>query len=813
MLCQVLLPLAVSGSYYYRVPKEWRTTIAVGHRVVVQFGQKRIYVGIVSALLPDESLDLDCKEVLALPDTEPLVSAHELSLWNWMASYYLTPVGMVALAALGEFLLPSSRTQLLLNRRALESVEELNPRESALIAKIPADARYITFEQLQQWTPRGATTLLESFIDKGIFALKEQLPRHAVRGELSQISFAPCYRSEAAATELYRHLQRRPAKQRLVGRLIALIDLEEGSWSQAVDEARLIEQPAQKAHLRDLITEGVLQRSFSLLPPLSPTLSVAAGVKPILLSERQPTLFHAPDYVSMYRSVGALVQQEIGKGGRVLLLFPFLGGLEMSEASIRRLLRLSSIPLYILTSLSTARERALLRLKMRQLEHSALVVGSRLAALMPLDGFTLVVICEEQDFSYKQPEPAPRYHARDVLVWRTRQLQIPLLLASVTPSVESLANAWQGKYHLLESTLEESTPKQQPPQIVDLKREREIHRLKWGRLLSEQLSSQMAKVLQRGGRILLLAARRGFAPYLLCGDCQYTFMCPRCEVALTYHREGERLLCHYCGFTQPKPANCPRCAHLHVARPRGLVAVGFGAQRVEEEVVAAFPTAKVLRIDIDAQRRKADREALARALSQAEADIYIGTRLVAQLATLPEMDLVAVLQLDAMTSFPDFRVDEEVGALLYGLRARYASAGMVVQTARPHYPLLQHFLAGGSYADWGHTLLMGRKELAFPPYARLIKVTLSHNKESEVHALAGALADLLRATPYFVAVQGPLVPFVAKVNNRYVRVLTLRLADYPNDRIKHAIMEAQQRLQQTSGVARSARFVYDVDPL
>ncbi len=821
MFAHILLPLHLADSYLYKVPVELSEEVAVGMRCVVQFGTKRFYVGIIASLTDhdDDARGKKIKPILSLPDKKPIVTPEEIELWRWAAHYYMAMPGDFLRAALPSTLLPESETIVYIHwdktdvSLSLEEAEAVERLRCLHVKKMRFD--------LLLSTVIGARRMkvFNSLVEKGIFSAEEDIHRASHTLGVRSVGFTAFYRTEEAIAALLDSLRRKPARLRLLHQLLSLQDAKNLSFDGVIPEKELTQgNPSVQQALRHLISDNILEIVYRS-PLVASQKTNETELSTELLPSDKPTLYIAPDYQRELQYIGRSIRSVIKQGKRALLLLPQSTVLEGALERLQEELGLPDVTTCLYTGTLSDRERAALRCRLMETEEPMLIVGSRIASLLPARQWGIIVVAEEQDAFYKQQDPTPRYHARDLLVARAQKLSIPMLLSSVTPSAESYYNATQGKYHCVDDGRD--VP-QATIETINLQYERATQRLRYGQLFTHPLQISLAQTLKNGGKAIILSAQRGFAPYVFCNKCNETIKCIHCSVSLTYHQSRRALVCHYCGYSMPFPRQCPKCSHFDdFATSETMELKGFGSERMEVYLAELFPDVVITRIDADTFRGKERKKKLRQELEEASSSIYIGTQMLMQFAPIEGVALVGITQLDQMLSISNFRTDEFVFDLLYRLAISYPKATVLIQTSDPDRPLLQYLRKGEgrtqgtlAYKSFMEKILEERCWTHFPPFVRLINVVVKAKEEADAQQTALYLSDALRQyTSLFVSVSAPMKPYVARVRLQYVRQVTLRLeAKASSSAVRRTIRETFTNLTHRFSEVRKSKVLFDVDP-
>ena len=712
LFADIVLPLA-QPSYTFAIPDGMELT--AGCAVAVQFGARKFYTGIVWCVHDRKPDFKRIKPIHRLLGPRPLVGSAQRALWEWIASYYMCSLGEVMRAALPSLMKPSADSP------EHFADEEFHPRTETyftLAAELRTEERlHELFEKLSRRAPKQYEALLEiAAASNGGGAPGGEVPRRlltADRTELHALERKGCI----IATEHERTTERGMAEFRL---------------------------PELSGHQRAAL--DTLREEFKA----GKTTALLHGVTS---SGKTEIYIH-------------LIAEVLARGGDVLLLVPEIA---LTAQLIERMERIFGSRVTPYHSRLTDLRRSENYLRLDRSEGGEFVVGVRSPIFLPLKRLQLIIVDEEHDASYKQSEPAPRYHARDCAVMMARLVGCRTLLGSATPSLETWVNARSGKYG--QAVLRERYGDARPPRVVISDTLRAARRGERYAHFNKLLLDRLGEVLDRGEQAILFQNRRGFAPYVACTECGWTARCPQCNVTLTYHRAGERLVCHYCGHTGSVPAKCPSC------KVTDVVPMGFGTEKIEEEIVRIFPEARVARLDRDTVTSERAFNAIVADFARRKTDILVGTQMITKGFDFEGVAFVGVLNADNLLNNPDFRAAERAFQLLTqvaGRAGRRAVEGeVVIQSAEPGHPVLRQVVEG-DYEAMAREQLAERQSFFYPPYARITTLTLRHRDPQLLRRGAVFLADRLRAR-FGKRLLGPMAPPVDRIRGEYLVGLLLKV--------------------------------------
>ena len=750
----VILPLPLEGEFTYSVPDDLQAQVAVGVRVVVPLGKSKTYVALVTAVLdslPEPLLASGqadkVRPLHQVADDAPVVLDSQLELWRWIADYYMSPIGEVMKAAL-----PSGMKQ-----------------EDGYVPKT------------ETW-----------------------------------VSLAEPFRSEEALHLALDMLRRAPRQRDIMLTLIEMMPAADYSFTLSRDEL-LNSSHSTPLAFRQLQERGILvtyQREVGRLnrggepspqniKPLTPPQADAYNRLLVEMMAHRVTLLHGVTSSGKTELYIHLIQRAIDRGEQVLYLLPEIA---LTVQITTRLQRVFGRRLGIYHSKYSDAERVEIWQKQLSASPYDVILGARSACLLPFRRLGLVIIDEEHENSFKQQDPAPRYHARSTAIMMAHMSDARVVLGTATPSVESYHNAMNGKYGLVELTQRYQGIELPRIEVVDIK---DLRRRKMmNGPFSPQLLAALRATFERGEQAILFQNRRGFAPMIECRECGWVPKCQNCDVSLTLHKNLNMLTCHYCGFTYPVPQKCPNCESTDL---RGR---GYGTEKIEDQVQTIFPDIKVARMDLDTTRTRTAYERLISDFSQGKTQLLIGTQMVTKGLDFDRVSLVGILDADAMLNYPDFRSYEHAFMMMAQVAGRAGRKGrqglVILQTRNPELPVVGQVVAN-DYAGFYRSLLAERRDFCYPPYFRLVYVYLKHRHDDLVSTAATELAGRMRQV-FGKRVLGPDKPAVARVKQLHIRKIVLKVetaADYR--RVRTALRTIQAQLMADKRYSQ-LQIYFDVDP-
>ena len=746
----VILPVPLAGLFTYSVPEGM--AVGVGVRVLVTFGRSKKYMGIVACLHNNKPEGYEVKPIIQLMDEEPIVTDNQLKLWQWIADYYMSPIGEVYKAAL-----PSG----------LKAEDGYKPKTELYIQLTPSfrneQALHVAINMLQR-----APKQMKAFLDFLELSGWDRFGEPEALTELTRDELL----NEGHSLQTVNALVQRG--------LLETYDKEVGRLNYGGDphpeNIKPLSQPQQEAF--NQIQFSFLQKNVTLLHGVT-----SSGKTEIYIH---------------------LIQQALDKHQQVLYLLPEIA---LTVQMMQRLQRVFGNRLGIYHSKYSDAERVEIWQKQLSGHPYDVILGARSAVLLPFQNLGLIIIDEEHVTSYKQQDPAPRYHARSAAIMLAQMYGAKTLLGTATPSLETYHNAKTGKYGLVELTQRYKGIELPEIQVVDIKDLQ--HRKMMNGLFSPLLLSKVREALERGEQAIIFQNRRGYAPMIECKQCGWVPHCQHCDVSLTLHRNMNQLTCHYCGYTYQVPTECPACGS------RELQTKGYGTEKIEDQIRDIFPEAHIARMDLDTTRTRNAYERIISDFSSGRTNLLIGTQMISKGLDFDKVSVVGILNADNLLNYPDFRAFEHaymMMAQVSGRAGRKGKQGLVIlQTKSPNVPIIQQ-VVHNDYAGFYRSLIAERQQFNYPPYRRLIYVYLKHRSDAVVETAGIEMASRLRQW-FSSRVIGPDKPSIAKVKSLSIRKLIIKLELGINmAEVRKYLALAQQQMLQDKRYS-SLQIYYDVDPL
>lgn len=751
----VILPLPLEGTFTYSVPEPMVAQVRMGVRVLVPLGRSKTYTA-MAMRLHSEKPEFETRPIIQVIDAEPVLIEQQLHLWQWISTYYMSPIGDVFKAAL-----PAG----------LKAEENYRPKTVRCVT-LPANLRS------------------EQSLHMALTILKRALKQHQTFSTYLQLS----HWSEIDGETPPAHIAE-----------IACDELQNAANASDAVLRQLIQRNFLELYHREV---GRLNTTGEYHPeriqPLSPAQQAAEDSIREQFNEKNVVLLHGVTSSGKTEIYIHLIKKAIDEGKQVLYLLPEIA---LTVQMTRRLQNVFGSRLGIYHSKYSDAERVEIWKKQLSSEPYDVILGARSAVFLPFTRLGFVIVDEEHETSFKQQDPAPRYHARSTAIMLARMYEgAKVLLGTATPSMESYHNACMGKYGYVQLTTRYKDVAMPEIRVVDTKDL--YHRKMMRGAFSPDLLEAMRTALRNKKQVLLFQNRRGFAPIVECKVCGWVPKCKNCDVSLTYHRSMNLLTCHYCGYTYPVPKQCPNCESTE------LLGRGYGTEKIEDRVRELFPEARIARMDLDTTRSAGAYGRIIDDFSCGRTDILIGTQMITKGLDFSGVTVVGILNADTMLNYPDFRAYEQAFQMLSqvsGRAGRRDERGLVIlQTKSADLPVIQQVVAG-DFQTFAHDLLEERSMFRYPPFYHIVYVYLRHRNEQLVDSAAIEMASRLRQA-FADRVLGPDKPAVARVKTESIRKIVIKLEQGINLPLARQCMaEARTQLLQDKRYAAMTVF-FDVDP-
>lgn len=816
---EVILPLPLPGTFTYKASSSLYPHIVSGCRVIVQFGKRKVYTGIVSSVHDQPPKDYQPKEIMDLVDQEPILSPMQLRFFDWMSQYYMCSLGEVINAALPAGLKVSSESMISINPEVDVSELELTEKEQTIVNHLTSGDIKISdinkildikspYSHIKNLSKKNAIQVFEKVKDK-------YSPKH-----VSKIRLRDVYLAEDALDILSEELEGKKKQLDVLVSFLRLVPVLENPTTnqKGILKSNLLAAGISPSSLQTLIKNGVFEEFKHIVSRLDT--GKANDNYTLNLSESQSaaknailSLFQSRDTVLLKGVTGSgkteiyisLIQDILENGGHILYLLPEIA---LTTQIIKRLEKAFGNQFGIFHSKYSDNERVEVWQKVLKGEYR-FVVGVRSAVFLPFSELDLIIIDEEHETSFKQYEPAPRYHARDAAIYLSSIHHAKTLLGTATPSLESYQNALDGKYGLV--NLEQRFSEVDLPQVefANLIKERKQRKIKG--TFSSLLLENIEQTLEKGKQVILFQNRRGYAPYITCHNCGYIPKCPHCDVSLTFHSYQNLLICHYCGHKAEMLSACVQC------NSNELRTMSYGTEKIEEELQILLPDAQIRRMDLDTTRSKYSYQKIIDEFENGEIDVLIGTQMISKGLDFDGVDLVGIFDADRMIHFPDFRSHERAYQLMHQVSGRAGRRNdqgkVIIQTNDPDQQILS-YIKRQDYNSFFRTEILEREQFHYPPFYRIIKITIKDYDKQVAADAATFLAREIRRKLGNMRVIGPVEPVIGRIRNQYLFDITIKYEKQGLNipAIKDFLLTSRNMLV-SQQLYKSVRVVFDVDPV
>ena len=820
LFANVILPLPLNKLFTYGIPEEFEQAVKPGSRVIVQFGRKKFYSAIVREIHQNKPAEYETKDILSVVDDSPVIPDHLLEFWDWIATYYMCTPGDVYKAAIPAGLRLESETKIFENPDLEIVKSELTPKEE-LILQVIKDKKITTINELANITKEKLVLPVVNNLIKKNYIRAEESIRETFKPKTEKyITLHKSINSEKKLEITFNELNKSKKQLDLLMRYIQLAGkLEFPKNKGLIPFKKLQSSPGFSQHaLKTLVTKNVFEIEEIVtgrldLDPLD--INAAKGLDENQQQSMNEVLkeFKTKNVVLLHGVTGSgkteiyiqLIKEQLKNKKQVLYLLPEIA---ITTQIINRLRYVFGEKVGVYHSKFPDSERVEIWNNLLKNDEKSyqVILGVRSAIFLPFRQLGLVIIDEEHENTFKQQDPAPRYHARDTGIFLADLMQAKCLLGTATPSIESYYNAKSEKFGLVE--LKERFGNIEMPEInlANMQEARKKRQMK--SIFTPQLLTMIKETVENGEQVILFQNRRGFAPYLECDTCGWIPYCKNCDVSLTYHKSGNQLTCHYCGFSTQVFTICKACENPTLSTK------GFGTEKIEDELKIFFPDFKAIRMDFDSTRSRKAYEKIIDEFESGRAQILVGTQMISKGLDFDNVGLVGILNADNMLNFPDFRAHErsyQLMAQVSGRAGRKKKMGKVlIQTSNPEHPVIK-MVVNNDYKSLFNLQISERKKFNYPPFYRLIEITLKHKNQLLIENAAQDLARDLIAV-FNTRVLGPESPPIPKMHNLYQKRILLKLEKQLNmKKSKEIILNSVQNLLSKENY-RTIQVINNVDP-
>ena len=808
----VILPIPLEKLFTYSITEAESQFLKIGMRVAVPFGKTKIYTAIVVNIHTTKPLLYEAKEIHQILDETPVVLEQQLKFWTWISSYYMCTMGDVMRAALPSAFMLESETFITKNETSLIETSNLSNEEYLVVEALQHQSTLKIQELASILNKKNVLPVIKKLVEKEVVKLDEEIYEKYKPKLVRYVKLHSNYLKDDKLKLILEELSRAKKQKQVV---MTLFMMQSKTKDSIKAETLVAESGASTSIIKTLIDKSIFEEYFIQTDRINYSnntqeLKVLSQVQSTALTQiktefetKSVVLFHGVTSSGKTEVYVKLIEEALQKGEQILYLLPEIA---LTTQLVNRLKTYFGDKVAVFHSKYTLNERVeVYNNVLNNSESAQVILGARSSIFLPFNKLGLIIVDEEHEQSYKQFDPAPRYHARDAAVVLAHQFNAKILLGSATPSLESFNNAKQNKYGLVTLNKRYNNVLMPEVELIDVK-DKHKRKLMKGHF-SDRLILEMQETLAQGLQIILFQNRRGFAPIVECTTCGEAPQCPNCDVSLTYHQYRKQLRCHYCSYTMAMLEKCMAC------KSPSLDAKGFGTEQIEEEVKLLFPNYKVARMDLDTTRGKYGYEKIITAFEQQEVQILVGTKMLTKGLDFRNVKLVGIMNADNMLNFPDFRAHERSFQLIQQVSGRAGRTDVrgkvLIQTYNPYHKILQQ-VSENSYTKMFDEQLQERYDFKYPPFFKLLKITFKHRDYNKVENSSEWFAKALRQV-FKQHILGPEFPAVSRVRNLYLKHVLIKIPQNQSlPKTKEAILKIKNTFE-AIGAFKSVRIVINVD--
>lgn len=821
LFADVILPVPIHQAFTYRIPFELNEQVQFGQRVIVPFGKNKLTTGIIVRIHQEIPTVYQAKYIEYLLDDSAIITERQFEFWKWISSYYMAPIGDVMNAALPSNFKLASETKIVLHPEFDASYDQLDERESNVVDAIEINDEIDLKELSEIIGIKTIQPLIKRLIERRIVVTKEEISNRYSPKTIMCFVIHPNIQEEETLHEMLGQLEQNPRSSKQVEALLILIkeSMDQGGLEVPVPKKKILEAGASVSALNTLEKNGIItserfqvdrlvnqKKETKAFKELTDAQQKAYDEINLSFETTKVTLLHGVTGSGKTEIYVQLIQDYLEQGKQVLFLLPEIA---LTTQLIQRLSSYFGELVGVYHSRFNQNERVEIWNKVlnNDLSQYRIVLGARSAVFLPFQDLGLIIVDEEHESSFKQYDPSPRYNARDSAIVLGHFHNAKVLMGTATPALETYYNAKSEKFGLVE--LNERFKGMRLPEILcaDLRKERQQKNMQSH--FSTFLIDEMRNALNNQEQIILFQNRRGYTPLWSCEICSWTPKCKNCDVSLTYHKHGNLLKCHYCSHTSAPIGSCPACGSNR------LKMIGFGTEKVEDELSIIFPDKVIKRLDLDTTRTKNAYEEILDDFENRKIHILIGTQMVSKGLDFDNVSLVGILDADMLLKRPDFRAYERSYQLMSqvaGRAGRKQKRGkVIIQTSDPDHWVIK-LVEQHDYRNFYKNEIIERENYFYPPFYKLITLTIKHKEEAQVERAASELANTLRSI-FKERVLGPEFPIIKRIQNQFLKEIKLKIErTAPDKKVKERIAALLDEFY-SKPANRVIKVVVDVDPL
>ena len=808
----VILPLPLHGTFTYELTKKEYENLGIGHRVAVSFGKRKVYTGVIKQIHTNKPTLYETKPIEFVYDKKELISESQIDFWSWISKYYFTPIGDVLKAAIPSTFLLESETIIIKKEINSDDIEQMTDDEYLIYEALDFNTLKIN-EVSDILDKKNTYSVIQKMILKGFIELNFEINEKYKPKLLNVIYLNKELLEEQKIKNALKILNSSPKQKEILMQIIS--NLKSQKYIILKDFKKIIK-------FSDSTIKGLEQKGFITINKIKIERNdnkLEHYSKTNDLSESQLNALDQVQSQLKYKDVILLegvtssgkteiyikiIEDYLNKEMQVLYLLPEIS---LTTQIIQKLKIHFGDKISVFHSRYSLNERTEVWENIKKNQNkSRLIVGARSSVFLPFQNLGLIIIDEEHEISYKQQEPSPRYNARDSAIYLSKLNNSKVILGSATPSIESSFNAKNNKYGYVK--LKERFGNIEMPNIFTIDMKNELKH-EYSSIFSLRLVEEIEKTIKDGKQVILFRNRRGYSPQWLCDSCGQNVMCDNCDVSLTYHISSNSLKCHYCGFSSKAEKKCSTCGS------DTMIYKGDGTQQIEEIIKEIFPDVRSKRMDWDSTRGKWSFDKIINSFANHEVDILIGTQMITKGLDFKNVNLVGVLNTDHFLNFPDFRAHEKAFQVLTQVAGRSGRSGqrgkVFLQTYQPEHPIIKNVI-NNDYDEMYNNQLIERKDYNYPPFVRLIRITLKDKSYEKLNSSSDWINKVMRAN-YKGIVLGPVYPEVSRIKNKYHKEFLIKLAGLKElNNFRNTFQSIIKSFDSISKY-RSVRIIVDVDPI
>ncbi|MES2799828.1 MAG: primosomal protein N' [Bacteroidota bacterium] len=821
LFVDVILPVPIHQEFTYRVPFELNDHVQIGVRVVVPFGKSKLQTGIVTKIHEIVPSNYQTRFVEHILDEQPIVTATQLKFWSWIASYYMSAIGDVMNVALPSNFKLASESVIVLHPDFEEERTSLSERERQIIEALEIHESIDLKTVAEILNIKTIHPIIKSMMDRRIVLSIEELNQKFTPKTKLFVEIAPAFRNDDELQDTLTRLEHNKASYKQFEALMIL--LREAAFQEnkliPVEKNRLIDAGVSTSTLSSLQKKGIITMERYQIGRFDEMTAASNGFKPLSeaqnealqelrasMEEFTTTLFHGVTGSGKTEVYAQLIQEQLDNGKQVLFLLPEIA---LTTQLIQRLSLYFGEQIGVYHSKFNQNERVEIwnHVLNNDPNKFRIILGARSSIFLPYQNLGLIIVDEEHEGSFKQFDPSPRYNARDAAIVLAHLTKAKVILGSATPSIESYYNAKSGKFGLVELNIRFGNISLPEVFIADVKLERK--QKKMSSHFTSMLLDEMKVALEKDEQIILFQNRRGYTPLWSCEVCDWVPKCSNCDVSLTYHKFSNQLKCHYCGFIAAPMGSCGQCGSNR------LNMLGFGTEKIEDELQLLFPDKVIKRLDFDSTRSKNAYETILNDFGDRKTHILVGTQMITKGLDFDNVSLVGVLDADQMLNRVDFRAFEKSFQMMTQVSGRagrkFKRGKVVIQTGNPDNWVIQKVIEH-NFVDFYQNEILERKNFFYPPFYKLVQFTLKHRDEHVLDEAANQLAAGLKAV-FKERVLGPDYPVVRKINNLFLKTILIKIErEAPDKKVKERLQSIINEFYSVP-LHKSIRISTDVDPV